>query len=153
MEIRWGKDRKKTLTGIPKEVTEDAAETVVREQNFHSAIDEIVSNHAKEGGFDDLEGKGKPLDLKGERNANDYLARVMKNANVLPDWLELQHEIRDNIAGIVRLLEQNRTNKIDQELVEINLKIKKYNQKCPTPLLQKPKITLENILSQFEKWK
>lgn len=153
MEIRWGKNYNKKTSNVPGGVYEDTSELITRERRYASAIDEIVSNHAKQGGFENLEGKGKPLDLSDELTENYYLNRVLKNANVLPEWLELQHQIRDSIGKLIERLECTQAEKFDEDLETINVRIKKYNQMVPSPILQKTMITAENLHIQYDKWK
>jgi hypothetical protein len=63
-----------------------------------------IQEGIEEGKFDNLPGKGKPLEL----NDGDSLPldmrmanKVLKNAGVLPEWIQVQHEIateRDEMA-------------------------------------------------------
>lgn len=122
-------------------------------KKFGDLIDDIVNEHARTGGFDDLQGKGKPLDLEEPTHEDYFLHKTMKNANVLPPWLELQHEIRDAIADLVKCLERGKVQDLDQRITAIHQKISRYNQQCPSPLLQKPILTPDNIYSQQDKWK
>lgn len=80
--------------------------TKVAERKIQDAIDE--------GKLDNLPGKGKPLDLDVEAGVplHQRLAnQVLKNANVLPEWVQLQKEIQcagDAIASYkARLLNEN----------------------------------------------
>ncbi|KYP80564.1 DUF1992 domain-containing protein [Ferroacidibacillus organovorans] len=150
MEIRWGKTRSTNF--IPDNVREDAAETIVRERHYASAIDQIIAEHAQQGGFDNLEGKGKPLNLEGKVHENYYLSRVMKNANVLPHWLELQHEIRDMLKSLIDAVDRNATPNLEAKIAEINIKIKKYNRVCPNPLFEKPHVTVKNYRTQAKQF-
>jgi hypothetical protein len=93
-------------------------------------MDEIFSNYAKSGGMDELPGKGKPLDVAN----GDALQSVMKEAHVLPSWLELQKKIRSHLEQLLR-------------------SIRTYNSMVPSALLQKGIITKENIRTQWTKWK
>lgn len=55
----------------------------------------IIQRAEREGHFDNLPGKGKPLDL-GRDYTNPYEARLyktMKDNNILPRWVELEREI------------------------------------------------------------
>jgi hypothetical protein len=61
---------------------------LVAERRIQEAIDE--------GKFDDLPGKGKPLDLEEDVSTPAHLRvanRILKNAGVLPDWMQLDAEI------------------------------------------------------------
>lgn len=56
-----------------------------------------IQEALEEGAFDDLPGKGQPLNLKDDPNTPPHLRlanRILKNANVPPDWVQLDLEIR-----------------------------------------------------------
>jgi hypothetical protein len=114
------------------------------------------SNFKKD--FDQLPGHGKPLSqdyLKG-----DAFDNILKNANYLPAWVDLQQKIRSLIGQlIVAIDKQEELNidaklhgKLDKELDEINKHIRKYNQIVPNPSFQKGLISLERIKQQYERW-
>ncbi len=55
------------------------------------------------GEFDDLEGKGKPLDLEPDPFTPLHLRvanRVLKNARALPEWLQIEKDIEREHAGV-----------------------------------------------------
>ncbi|WP_054950652.1 DnaJ family domain-containing protein [Numidum massiliense] len=115
-------------------------------------LDEIFKEHEQKGDFDDLPGKGKPI--AKESLQGDTFNNVLKNANFLPPWLELQHDIRDAIGTLLeRIKRDDPALNVNAEIKAINKKIKKYNFDCPTPVLQKAPITADNIQRQYEYWK
>jgi hypothetical protein len=69
---------------------------IVAERRIQEAIDE--------GKFDNLPGKGKPLDLEEDMSTPAHLRvanRILKNAGVVPDWMQIDAEIdreRDAIS-------------------------------------------------------
>lgn len=113
-------------------------------------LDTAITEHEKDGGFDDLPGKGKPLKLDPNEDA---FASTLKNAGALPMWLALQHEIRDQIGKTIQLMERRKDFGLESAIQEINAKIRQYNTKCPSPLLQKPLLNEQNIATQYERWK
>src|SRR5687768_2081909 len=59
--------------------------------------DRKIRDAQEEGAFDDLPGKGKPLSLDFDpRVPPEQRAayRLMKEARILPDWIQLDKEIR-----------------------------------------------------------
>lgn len=66
-----------------------------------SRIAEKIIKQAMEGGsFEDLEGMGRPLDLELDANTpNEWRMAfsLLKNANMAPDWIELDKEIRTEL--------------------------------------------------------
>jgi len=62
--------------------------TRIAERKIQEAIDE--------GKFDNLPGKGKPLNLDDDPFTPQHLRmanRILKNAGVLPDWLQVEQEL------------------------------------------------------------
>ncbi|WP_164545635.1 DnaJ family domain-containing protein [Paenibacillus albus] len=108
-------------------------------------ISEMYREQERKGAFEHLAGKGKPLDIP----QGDLMNSILKEANFLPAWLTLQHEIRDQLE---KLLETDSTVS-DPALIEINERITKYNSMVPSPMLQKWKVTHANMRQQFERWK
>ncbi|MBG9792971.1 molecular chaperone DnaJ [Paenibacillus dendritiformis] len=111
-------------------------------------MDEIFSNYAKSGGMNELPGKGKPLDVA----SGDALHSVMKEAHVLPSWLELQKKIRNQLELMLRQMEELGSEPQDVAIEELNRSIRTYNAMVPNALLQKGTITKENIRAQWTKW-
>lgn len=75
-----------------------------------------IQEAIEEGKFDNLPGKGKPLPIHDDaltppdmRMAN----RILKNANVLPDWMQLQKDIeaerKEVVALRIRLTRENQS--------------------------------------------
>jgi hypothetical protein len=115
--------------------------------SIDSIVDEIYNEQLQRGTFDNLSGKGKPLEI----SSGDVLNSTLKNANVLPDWLILQHEIKEHIQKLISSA-HNDENKLEQELGEINKKINKYNTIVPSSILQKRMLTRENMQQQYKLW-
>ncbi|WP_202080621.1 DnaJ family domain-containing protein [Caldalkalibacillus salinus] len=114
-------------------------------------MDAAFAQAQEKGDFDDLPHKGKKLDL----SSGDALSNVLKNANYVPGWVDLQQRIRDEIREVVHTLDQqdeNHINHIDSRIEEINELIAKYNREVPNPLLQKSKIYRDRIQQQLQKW-
>jgi hypothetical protein len=133
---------------IKSEVLEDAAQTIASERNLNGWLDQIYTDYEKDGGFENLPGKGKPIHI----NSVDPLMSVLSNANMLPDWLTLQHEIRDAIQALIIRMDSQAVYEPDDEIKEINKKIKKYNTLVPTPILQKGHLSKESIVDQLTRW-
>lgn len=55
----------------------------------------------EEGQFENLPGKGKPLDLNTNPHADpaeDTLYRILSRNKCAPEWVELNKEIRDRVV-------------------------------------------------------
>ncbi|RLL43699.1 GNAT family N-acetyltransferase [Oceanobacillus piezotolerans] len=100
---------------------------------YHDHLTEMVKKAEKDGQFDFLPGKGKPLKLEQEYLANSgekQLYKTMKDNHVLPNWVKLSKEIEQLKEEIKHVQGSQRRRK----LKEINKKIKDYNYACPTSL-------------------
>ncbi len=111
---------------------------------YQDHIGEIIKRSEKEGMFDNLKGKGKPLELDGDLSYNPdrLLNKVLKNNNVLPPWIQMDKDIekmKEELAGYTN--EYN----IRKYVEEINKKIFNFNLSCPPPA-QKRKLKLEDYL-------
>lgn len=137
------------LTPAPRVVSEDSVSTILHARRMNSWLDEAYSDCEKSGGFECLEGKGKPVVIPD----GDALNSILKNASYLPSWLELQHEIRDDIRALLNKVEGVQLPPIAKaDLEAINKKIARYNASVPTPILQKGKLHFDSVREQAQKW-
>jgi len=111
----------------------------ILERKHNDLIGDIL---AASGEKDNFEGKGKPL-AKGYTKKNIYqnFQEKAKEAGFLPAWLRMQKEISSAIQDA----------RSQEEIKEINEKIKKYNLNCP-PSMQKSLISLERIDRARQIW-
>jgi DnaJ family protein C protein 28 len=67
--------------------------------DWESWIDEQIREAEQRGEFDNLPGKGKPLDLTPNPYAHEQeLAfKILKDAGYAPEWIELDKTIRGNL--------------------------------------------------------
>ncbi len=72
---------------------------------WQSLIDRQLEQAEKDGEFANLPGAGKPLNLNDDLYTPEHLRaayRIMKNANVVPDWMTASKELdekRDQLLG------------------------------------------------------
>ncbi|HBR05984.1 MAG TPA: DUF1992 domain-containing protein [Desulfovibrio sp.] len=89
--------------------------------------EEAIVRHMREGGFDNLEGRGRPLpeeDLSMVPEDLRMAYRILKNAGCLPPELEREKEIRttlDLLSGLDDERERYR------QMQRVNLMIRKLN--------------------------
>ena len=77
--------------------------------DWERAIDRQIREAMERGEFDNLPGAGKPLDLTPDPNtpADWQLAfKILKDAGVAPEWIELNKEIHAERRALAFLLEQ-----------------------------------------------
>src|SRR5689334_13110225 len=70
-----------------------------------AAVEPALEQAIREGAFDDLPGKGKPLQLDPSPNA--VVRNLLKEADAKPEWVELPIQIDalvDEAAGILKEL-------------------------------------------------
>ncbi|KAG5556745.1 hypothetical protein RHGRI_007121 [Rhododendron griersonianum] len=71
------------------------------ETDITNIVEQRIWHSMEEGQFENLPGKGKPLDLRTNPHADpaeDTLYRILSRNKCLPEWVELNKEIRSNIA-------------------------------------------------------
>lgn len=117
---------------------------------FDKIADEKIREAMARGEFDDLPGKGVPLNLEDDRHlpADIRLAyKILKNADCLPPELELRKEIRNTrelLAGIEDTQEKYR------QLKKLNVLIMKLNMTRPvSPLLEEHQVYAEKVLDRL----
>lgn len=117
--------------------------------NLFNIFDKIAEERIREaierGEFDDLPGKGEPLDLEDDSHlpADLRLAyKILKNADCLPPELELRKEIRtteDLLAGIQDTQEKYK------QMKKLNFLIMKLN------MTRRTSVTMEEKQRYYEK--
>ncbi|KAG8374188.1 hypothetical protein BUALT_Bualt11G0105100 [Buddleja alternifolia] len=71
------------------------------ETDIINVVEQRVWHAMEEGQFENLPGKGKPLDLTSNPHADpaeDTLYRILNKNGCAPEWVELNKEIRNSIA-------------------------------------------------------
>jgi DnaJ family protein C protein 28 len=68
-------------------------------KDWESWIDQQIREAQERGEFDNLPGKGKPLDLASNPYAQDQELsfKILKDAGYAPEWIELDKEIRTRL--------------------------------------------------------
>ena len=77
-------------------------------RDWESAIDQQIREAQEQGKFDNLPGKGKPLDLSTNPFAQDQeLAfKILKDAGHAPEWIEAGKAIRRRLTLAQERLER-----------------------------------------------
>ena len=77
------------------------------EQIIRAVAERKIQEAIEEGVFDNLPGKGKPLQLDDDPFTPPHLRlanRILKNAGVLPDWMQLEKDIEAARSECSRML-------------------------------------------------
>lgn len=101
---------------------------------FEKIVEERIARAQRQGLFDDLPGRGRPLDLSEDGTIPEDLRmayKILKNAECLPPEIELKKEIlhtEELLAGVQDVAEQYRLVK------KLNFLVLKFNTLRSTPL-------------------
>jgi hypothetical protein len=133
-------------------------------RNVQAAIDRQVEDAARRGAFDNLPGKGKPLDLTpqpGEHDGTWAARQVTKNAGFSLPWIDLAKEIDADIAACKQMLEwaskasRIRRKELLAEYRERALaareKSRNYNLMVPSPYLQRRVVDARALIAEMER--
>lgn len=103
---------------------------------WESLVDRKIREAQEQGEFDNLPGKGKPLDLSENPFADPSLGpafRMLKNAGVVPAFLQERREILDAVDAARRHLDQTGDEAIfKRQADQLNARIRTYNHELPT---------------------
>ncbi len=125
---------------LSRQDQEGTAGNVTRHGSGVHWMEEMVRQAQSRGDFDNLPGKGRPLQLSDDdpyagEDAKAY--KILKDAGFVPEWIELRNQI-------VAELDWLRTNPSHPErvsrIVEVNVMIGDHNRQIPTPNLAIPKV-------------
>ncbi|WP_243522255.1 DUF1992 domain-containing protein [Bacillus pseudomycoides] len=102
---------------------------------YEDHISSIIKRAEKSGAFDDLPGKGKPLNIDKNLSYNPekQLYKTLKDNHVLPRWIELSKEIDHLKEKLKEITDSEETVKL---IETINKKVSEHNLLCP-PTAQK----------------
>jgi len=123
-------------------------------------IDDKIKAAEENGAFANLSGQGKRLPDDGEPAGEDWLANhLLRQAGVLPTWLQLRKEIHQERPSVLEALreydlQRERLNPLDirhsailvrleeryaARAREINKRIDEHNLRCPSIHLEIPR--------------
>lgn len=92
--------------------------------------------------MDNLAGHGKPLSQEYfSGDTFQHFQRIAKDAGYKPHWLNLQHEIRDELIAITAIQRADAATELELRIEKANEKIAEYNKSCP-PLCRRDQCRL-----------
>ena len=77
-------------------------------KDWESSVEKQIREAIEHGEFDNLRGKGKPLDLGENPFAPEdwrLAFKVLKDAGFAPEWIEQGKEIRNELSALATLLD------------------------------------------------
>jgi hypothetical protein len=118
----------------------------------HSIAERKIREAQENGEFDNLPGKGKPLQLEDDSQIPEELRlayKILKNADCLPPELELKKDIvrmEEMLRGVTEVQEKYRLMK------KLNFQIMKLNMmRGVSPLLEEDQVYYDKVVEQFSK--
>ena len=104
----------------------------------HRNADEKIKEAIARGEFDNLPGKGKPLDLDAYFATPEDLRMaysLLKNADIVPEEMELLKQIEGLKKSLDSCTSQIEKKAIQRQLSEkitnFNMRLERYRKKCP----------------------
>lgn len=76
-------------------------------RDWETAVEKSIREAMERGDFDNLSGKGKPLDLEFNPFVPEEMRqtfRILQNAGLAPDWIEQDKDIRSERNALEKLL-------------------------------------------------
>lgn len=121
-----------------------------------ASIEEQIQTAIREGQFDDLRGQGKPLHLDDDSDEFWLANHILREAGVLPEWLELRKQIDAERPAVREALNEYRETaaslppelpgrqaileRLEERYVnaarKVNAKIDLHNIRCPSIRLE-----------------
>ena len=134
---------------------------------WRNLVEQRIQDGIERGLFDNLPGAGKPLKLDDDAFVPEEMRmafRLLRSNGLAPLWVELNKEIRDDLARLERFRvhvheRRDRTNAIQLEhlrmeyigrIHDINDKILNYNIIAPSIQVHFRNLILEDELEKFD---
>jgi hypothetical protein len=112
--------------------------------SWESLVERQIRGAMDEGAFDDLPYRGERLPLEDDSAAGEWAMahRMLRNAGMVPPWIESDKEARKHLAALEALIERapsisvaspRRARKeLDRLVAEANRAIARVNSEAPT---------------------
>ncbi|HMG76449.1 MAG TPA: DnaJ family domain-containing protein [Pyrinomonadaceae bacterium] len=144
-------------------------------KHWESLVDQKIREAMEQGEFDDLPGKGKPLDTSENPFEDPELRlahRMLRNAGFAPSWIEERKDIdsefenaRQQMSRVWMVLQnalgtenergararwEKALTSFRKQAAELNRRITAWNLKVPAAGFQRTLIDIEKEVSQVE---
>jgi hypothetical protein len=119
---------------------------------YQKIAERKIKEAEERGEFDNLPGKGKPMEKDDYDSVPGDLRiayKILKNSNCLPPELELRKEIR-NLEDMLENIPDEKEKY--RQIKRINLKIMQMNMMGhKSPMLEEDQLYYQRIVEKFEK--
>src|SRR5262245_14701485 len=127
-------------------------------KRHETLVEKKIREAMEQGEFDNLPGKGEPIDLSENPFEDPELRtvhRLLKNAGFAPAWIEARKEIEGELQQARRILVRARqlygdgpewervAREFREKTEELNNRIRIYNLKTPGAAFQRNHIAIE----------
>jgi hypothetical protein len=137
-----------------------------------SLTEKMLREAIENGEFDDLPGKGEPIDLKENPFEDPDLRvvhRLLRNAGFAPAWIEERKDIDAELAAAQTKLSrawalfgeggkapstaewEKSLKEFREQVLELQQRIRMYNLKAPTAVFQRKHIDAEKIVESIKR--
>jgi DnaJ family protein C protein 28 len=139
---------------------------------FESLTEKKLREAIENGEFDDLPGKGEPIDLRENPFEDPDLRtvhRLLRNAGFAPAWIEERKDIDAELAAAQPKLSrawalfgeggkakseaewERSVKEFREQVVELQQRIRIYNLKAPAAVFHRKHIDVEKILESIKR--
>lgn len=137
---------------------------------LESLTEKRLREAIENGEFDDLPGKGEPIDLKENPFEDPDLRvvhRLLRNAGFAPAWIEERKDIDAELAGAQRKLSrawelfgergtsqlewERNVKEFREKVAELNQRVRIYNLKTPAAVFHRRHIDAEKIVEGIQR--
>ena len=104
--------------------------------SFHKNADKKIKEAIASGDFDNLPGKGKPLDLDGYFATTEHLRMgysILKSADIIPEEMELLKQIeglKKSLDSCTSQIEKRAIQKeLSQKITNFNMRMERHRKR------------------------
>jgi hypothetical protein len=110
--------------------------TTCKAMSFERNVDEKIKEAITRGDFDNLPGKGKPLDLDAYFATPEHLRIgycILKSADIIPEEMELLREIeglkKSLNSSTIRIEKKALRQQLSEKLTNLNMRMEQHKKK------------------------
>jgi DnaJ family protein C protein 28 len=134
-------------------------------KRHETLVEKKIREAMEQGEFDNLPGKGEPIDLSENPFEDPELRtvhRLLKNAGFAPAWIEARKHIEVDLEQARKILSRARklygggpewervVREFREKTQELNERIKIYNLKAPAPVFHRRNINIDAEIHRAE---
>ena len=110
--------------------------TTCKAMSFERNVDEKIKEAIRRGDFDNLPGKGKPLDLDAYFATPEHLRMgysILKNADIIPEEMELLKQIEGlekSLSSCIGEIQKRAIQKqLSEKITNFSMRMERYRKK------------------------